>query len=120
MASELLPVGTLVEFDSDGPGSCVNTGVVLEYEPGDEGLVRPAYVVACYYQISVDEAIVSMDNDDEELKPQPQTRLLSEKTGLDYHTVNELLHKGWRYIEELGEISRWEHPMWAIEDKKIH
>lgn len=120
MASELLPVGTLVEFDSDGEGSNVNTGVILEHDPGDEGFVLPSYTVACYYKIPVNEAVVSPDNETEDLKARPTAQALSEKCGLDYHSVNELLYKGWRYVERVGEISRWEHPTWALEDKKIH
>lgn len=44
---------------------------------------------------------------------------LAHKTGLEALAVEDLLAKGWRYVENLGEISRWEHPMWQIEDRRI-
>ena len=46
-----------------------------------------------------------------------QVQKLSEKTGLTPFTVAELLYAGWRYVEKLGEISRWEHPMWQMDRK---
>lgn len=44
---------------------------------------------------------------------------LSTKTGLSTYTVADLLAKGWRYVEKVGEISRWEHPMWKLDNKQI-
>lgn len=41
------------------------------------------------------------------------------RTGLDASTVRDLYLKGWRYVEKLGEISRWEHPMWKLETRRI-
>ena len=41
---------------------------------------------------------------------------LTHKTGLEALAVEDLLAKGWRYVEKLGEISRWEHPMWQLKD----
>lgn len=45
--------------------------------------------------------------------------MLRQKTGLSDSTITELLSNGWRYIEKQGEISRWEHPMWALEAKRV-
>lgn len=44
---------------------------------------------------------------------------LRQKTGLSQQTIAELLSSGWRYVDNLGEISRWEHPMWRIEKPNI-
>lgn len=44
---------------------------------------------------------------------------LSNKTNLSIFVVAELLQRGWRYVENSGEISRWEHPMWHLEDGKV-
>lgn len=41
---------------------------------------------------------------------------LAHKTGLEALTVEDLLSRGWRYVENLGEIARWEHPMWQLKD----
>jgi hypothetical protein len=41
------------------------------------------------------------------------------KTGLEPDTIIDLLSKGWRYVENLGEISRWEHPMWQLEERNV-
>lgn len=45
--------------------------------------------------------------------------MLRQKTGLSALTVTELLANGWRYVEKQGEIGRWEHPMWALEAKRV-
>lgn len=42
------------------------------------------------------------------------TEGLCKKTGLTPSAVEELLRNGWRYVERIGEISRWEHPMWSL------
>lgn len=41
---------------------------------------------------------------------------LSNKTNLSIFVVAELLQRGWRYVEKTGEISRWEHPMWSLDN----
>lgn len=44
---------------------------------------------------------------------------ISLATNLTPSTVAELLSKGWRYVEKLGHISRWEHPMWRLEGEAV-
>lgn len=45
-------------------------------------------------------------------------RDLSQKSGLETATVADLLSRGWRYVEKVGEISRWEHPMWKLDRRR--
>jgi hypothetical protein len=42
------------------------------------------------------------------------------KTGLHPDTVRNLLHSGYRWVEKIGEISRWEHPMWQLQELTTH
>lgn len=44
---------------------------------------------------------------------------LRQKTALLPSTIVNLLSLGWRYVEKIGEISRWEHPMWRLEGEVI-
>lgn len=44
---------------------------------------------------------------------------LKQKTGLLSTTIVDMLSKGWRLVENIGEISRWEHPMWSISERVI-
>lgn len=119
MPSELLPDGTNIEFDSDGDGSTPNLGIILAYSPAD-GEDKEGYLVACYYLVSLTDNITVLDEEDDDIRRmQPLIRGLMQKCGLDYHTVHELLNKGWQYVERRGEISRWEHPMWQLEDRKV-
>lgn len=40
---------------------------------------------------------------------------VARRAGLPVRMCFELLTKGWRYVERVNEISRWEHPMWRME-----
>jgi hypothetical protein len=44
---------------------------------------------------------------------------LRQKTALLPSTIVNLLSLGWRYVEKIGEVSRWEHPMWRLEGEVI-
>jgi DNA-binding CsgD family transcriptional regulator len=50
--TEVLPVGTKVEFASDGEGSLMNHGMILDHVPLEDGTV--AYHIACYYVMPAD------------------------------------------------------------------
>jgi hypothetical protein len=39
---------------------------------------------------------------------------LAERIGLSRATVDELLSRGWRYVDDLGRVPVWEHPMWSL------
>lgn len=39
---------------------------------------------------------------------------LSDKTNLSVFVVAELLSRGWRYVEKMNEVSRWEAPEWRL------
>ncbi len=43
---------------------------------------------------------------------------LATKTGLSTFAITDLLVKGWRYVENAGEIARWEHPMWSLTNRQ--
>lgn len=118
MTDDLLPNGTTVWFPSDGEGSLLNQGVILEYSPEDEK-DRAGYLVACYYLVSPDEIDSVEESDEEDQKLHLLARGLMQKCGLDYHAVVELLSNGWRYVEKIGEISRWEHPMWSLNERVV-
>jgi hypothetical protein len=118
MPDELLPNGTTVEFDSDGEGSLPQLGVVLNYMPPDDKF-DGGYHVACYFVVPHEELQVLEEDDADFIALRTQAQGLCQKTGLDYHTVSALLTAGWRYVEKLGEISRWEHPMWQLDDRVV-
>lgn len=57
-----------------------------------------------------------MDEEISDITPE-MIQGLRDKTGLSKFAIADLLAKGWRYVENLGEISRWEHPMWSLQNK---
>jgi hypothetical protein len=118
MDTKVLPNGTTVEFDSDGEGSVPQLGVILNHMPSDDKRDE-GYHIACYFVVPQDELTVLEENDAEFVALRTSAQALCEKTNLDYHTVAALLTAGWRYVEHLGEISRWEHPMWSLDRTQI-
>lgn len=40
------------------------------------------------------------------------------RSGLDGATADILLRRGWRFVDELGGIPMWQHPIWKLKDSQ--